>query len=213
VSLYGCGYTYPIGQWGPGNKLQNGAWYRFEYFVDYLDATGQYWYFSGFEIRTDGWPGAIGPAGNSPSASSLSSLYPGDVGIESDPSVLFAEQFDDASLSTVFGRWSDIRSGSTMALTTDVPAGSVPGSRSLDIRWAGGGANNGGHLSRQLPPVSHRFCPGFAPFDARALRSGPNGRDVTIGGAACVGHGWPTRFTQRTRRRWAGPSGDVPDRP
>ncbi|HET9271332.1 MAG TPA: Ig-like domain-containing protein, partial [Vicinamibacterales bacterium] len=201
ISLYGCGYTYPIGHWGPSLKLQNGAWYRFEYFVDYIDATrvqvhprvydangalilsdaqfrqsdfggavwngrsdwtlasyyaaghsfcvnpqftndfglgnngqygaadtGQYWYFAGYEIRTDRWPGAIGPAGTSPSASSLSSLYPGDVGIESDPSVLFAEKFDDASLSTVFGRWSNILSGSTMALTTDVPAGTLPGS-------------------------------------------------------------------------------------
>ena len=226
MSLFGCGYTYPVGHWGPVMKMQNGAWYRFEYFVDFVapnrvqvhprvydaggnlvlsDAefrqsdfggatwngrsdwtlasyyaaghsfcvdpqwvndfglgnngqqgaadTGQYWYFSGIEIRTDGWPGAIGPAGSSPSASSLSSLYPGDVGIESDPSVLFAEKFDDASLSTVFGRWSDILRGSTMALTTDVPAGSLPGSRSLDIPWTGGGVNSGGHLYRQLPPV------------------------------------------------------------
>jgi hypothetical protein len=226
MSLFGCGYTYPIGHWAPSAKLQNGAWYRFEYFVDYVDAThvqvhprvydasgtlilsdaqfrqsdfgsaawngrsdwtlasyyaaghsfcvnpqftndfglgnngqqgaadtGLYWYFAGFEVRTDGWPGAIGPAGSSPSPSSLSSLYPGDVGIESDPSVLFAEKFDDASLSTVFSRWSDVLRGSTMLLTTDVPAGSPSGSRSLDIPWSGGGASNGGHLFRQLPPV------------------------------------------------------------
>ena len=136
MSLFGCGYTYPIGHWGPGIKLQNGAWYRFEYFVDYVapdrvqvhprvydasgalilsdaefrqsnfgeaawngrsdwtlasyyaaghsfcvdpeftndfglgnngqegaEDTGGYWYFSGFEIRTDGWPGAMAAAG------------------------------------------------------------------------------------------------------------------------------------------------------
>ena len=39
MSLYGCGFTYPIGHWGPAAKLANGAWYRFEYFVDYVDAT------------------------------------------------------------------------------------------------------------------------------------------------------------------------------
>jgi hypothetical protein len=139
MSLFGCGYTYPIGHWGPGSKLQNGAWYRFEYFVDYIDAahiqvhprvydasgalimadaefrqsdfggaswngrndwtlasyyaaghsfcvnpefmndfglgnngqegaedTGGYWYFSGFEIRTGGWPGAMGLTWASP---------------------------------------------------------------------------------------------------------------------------------------------------
>ena len=136
MSLFGCGYTYPIGHWGPGIKLQNGAWYRFEYFVDYValdrvqvhprvydasgalilsdsefrqsdfggatwngrsdwtlasyyaaghsfcvnpeftndfglgnngqqgaEDTGGYWYFAGFEIRTDGWPGAMAASG------------------------------------------------------------------------------------------------------------------------------------------------------
>ena len=135
MSLFGCGYNYPIGHWGPASRLQNGAWYRFEYFVHYVDAThiqvhprvydasgalimadaefrqsdfggaswngrsdwtlasyyaaghsfcvnpqfmndfglgnngqqgaqdtGGFWYFSGFEIRTDGWPGAMGMA-------------------------------------------------------------------------------------------------------------------------------------------------------
>jgi hypothetical protein len=38
-SLYGCGYTYPVGHWGPSVALSNGAWYRFEYFVHFVDAT------------------------------------------------------------------------------------------------------------------------------------------------------------------------------
>jgi uncharacterized protein YjdB len=38
-SLYGCGYTYPIGHWGPSVALSKGAWYRFEYFVHFVDAT------------------------------------------------------------------------------------------------------------------------------------------------------------------------------
>jgi hypothetical protein len=132
ASLYGCGYTYPIGHWGPASSLVNGQWYRFEYHVDYTTAnrvqihprvynaagqlilsdahflqsdvgeaswngrsdwtlasyyaagntfcvnpgwmndlglgnngqqgagdTGKYWYFSGVEIRTDRWPGAL----------------------------------------------------------------------------------------------------------------------------------------------------------
>jgi hypothetical protein len=39
ISLYGCGYTYPIGHWNPHLTLQHGAWYRFEYFVHFVDAT------------------------------------------------------------------------------------------------------------------------------------------------------------------------------
>jgi hypothetical protein len=37
--MYGCGYTYPIGHWEIRNRLANGQWYRFEYFVDFVDAT------------------------------------------------------------------------------------------------------------------------------------------------------------------------------
>ena len=38
-SFYGCGYTYPIGHWNLAQPLTNGAWYRFEYFVHFVDAT------------------------------------------------------------------------------------------------------------------------------------------------------------------------------
>jgi hypothetical protein len=39
LSVYGCGYTYPIGHWGPAAPLSNGRWYRFEYYIHYVDAT------------------------------------------------------------------------------------------------------------------------------------------------------------------------------
>ena len=38
-SFYGCGYTYPVGHWGPSVTLSHGAWYRFEYYVHFVDAT------------------------------------------------------------------------------------------------------------------------------------------------------------------------------
>ena len=38
-SLYGCGYNYPIGHWGPTVAMNNGVWYRFEYFVHFVDPT------------------------------------------------------------------------------------------------------------------------------------------------------------------------------
>ncbi len=39
VSFYGCGYTYPIGHWAPAMTLSRGVWYRFEYFVAFVDRT------------------------------------------------------------------------------------------------------------------------------------------------------------------------------
>ena len=39
ISMYGCGYTYPIGHWGPDLTLSRGVWYRFEYGVNFVDGT------------------------------------------------------------------------------------------------------------------------------------------------------------------------------
>jgi hypothetical protein len=38
-NIYGCGYTYPIGHWFGRLALTNGLWYRFEYWIHYVDAT------------------------------------------------------------------------------------------------------------------------------------------------------------------------------
>jgi hypothetical protein len=39
ISMYGCSYVYPIGHMGPAQTLARGVWYRFEYFVHFVDAT------------------------------------------------------------------------------------------------------------------------------------------------------------------------------
>jgi hypothetical protein len=39
MGLYGCGYVYPVGYWHPAVTLQRGTWYRFEYYVHFVDAT------------------------------------------------------------------------------------------------------------------------------------------------------------------------------
>ena len=84
-----------------------------------------------------------------PPGGGLAALYPGDAGIENHPDVIFAERFEQPTLAELFTRWSDVLNGGAMSLTSDVPPGS-PGARSLNIPWAGGGANNGGHLFKQL---------------------------------------------------------------
>jgi hypothetical protein len=81
----------------------------------------------------------------------LAALYPGDVGIEAHPDVVFVERFEEATLTDLFSRWTDILNGSRMAWSSDVPAGS-PGTHSVDIPWLGGGVSNGGHLYKLLSP-------------------------------------------------------------
>src|SRR5213593_1528580 len=84
-------------------------------------------------------------------ADGIAALYPGDVGIENHPDVIFVERFEEATLTELFIRWTDILNGPAMSFSPDVPAGS-PGARSLNIPWVGGGVNDGGHLYRQLSP-------------------------------------------------------------
>ena len=93
----------------------------------------------------------VGPPPPPPPAGGIAARYPGDVGIETDPDVIFVEQFEDALLTDLFSRWTDILNGSAMSLSSDVPPGS-PGARSLTIPWVGGGVSNGGHLYKLLLP-------------------------------------------------------------
>src|SRR5204863_114512 len=79
----------------------------------------------------------------------IAALYPGDEGIENHPDVIFVGKFEEATLTELFNRWTDILNGSVMSLSSDVPAGGS-GRHSLIIPWAGGGVNDGGHLYKRL---------------------------------------------------------------
>jgi len=37
--MLGCGYTWPIAYWGPAATLAHGVWYRFEFWVHFVDPT------------------------------------------------------------------------------------------------------------------------------------------------------------------------------
>ena len=80
----------------------------------------------------------------------LASRYPGDVGIDSNPDVVFVEGFEEESLEALGRRWSDIRNESAFSFAANVPRGS-PGSRSLAISWTGG-RTSGGHLYKEVSP-------------------------------------------------------------
>jgi hypothetical protein len=104
--------------------------------------------------------GAGSPLGNwivattqAQTPSGLSARYPGDVGIEQDPAVVFVEKFEAPTVLDVLSRWTDVLNGAAMTFSSDVAAGSTAGSRSLNISSVGGGVSNGGHLYRQLAPA------------------------------------------------------------
>ena len=54
----------------------------------------------------------------------LASKYPGDKGIENDPDVLFAENFEKGTIEKLCKRWDSFKSkdGKVMAYSEDVPA-------------------------------------------------------------------------------------------
>lgn len=72
--------------------------------------------------------------------------YPGDEGIEEDPNVVFADDFETGNLEDLEARWGHVsnREGKVMAFSDDVPAGSA-GTRSLQMT-ATRGENVGGEL-------------------------------------------------------------------
>src|SRR5207248_9739359 len=86
-----------------------------------------------------------------PPAGGIAASYRGDVGIESDPNVIFVERFDETSTSSLFGRWTDILNGPAMSFSTDVPTGS-PVTHSLNIPCVGAGVKDGGHRYKVLSP-------------------------------------------------------------
>lgn len=94
--------------------------------------------------------GSEGPEPSGQMAVGLTSKYLGDKGIEKDPAVVFAEDFEEGDLEALWSRWENVQSKELMSLSADVPATSG-GRRSLLMTHIGG-QSNGGHLYRRLLP-------------------------------------------------------------
>ena len=80
----------------------------------------------------------------------LARRYRGDRGIENDPNVIFAENFEEGSLDAVKSRWESVKAIEMMSLSKDVPQASG-GKYSLLVTHVGG-QGTGGHLYRRLLP-------------------------------------------------------------
>ena len=79
-------------------------------------------------------------------AKGLAAKYPGDAGIERDPAVVFAENFDEPALDALWKRWETVTDKPGMSFSTDVPAGSA-GKQSLIMERTRG---SGVHLYRRV---------------------------------------------------------------
>jgi hypothetical protein len=87
-------------------------------------------------------PGAVDPKPTpaiSEGNSGLASKYPGDVGIEKDPDVVFVEDFE-GSVDEICGRWEEVAGKPIMSKSEDVPPGSGGKQSILLTRTAGGTA-------------------------------------------------------------------------
>ena len=84
-------------------------------------------------------------------AAGLASKYPGDVGIEKDPDVVFVESFD-GGVGEIAKRWDQVSGQPIMSKSDDVPAGSGRKQSLLLTRVTGGsdGYLDGGNFYRQL---------------------------------------------------------------
>ncbi len=89
-------------------------------------------------------------SGKEPGGPAIAEKYPGDAGIEKDPRVVFAENFEEETLDEIKKRWETVTQPETMSLEQDVPPGSA-GKRSLLMAHVGG-KGTGGHLYRRLQP-------------------------------------------------------------
>ncbi len=85
---------------------------------------------------TDGPPTEAG----TPGGPGLSSKYPGDKGIAKDPAVVWAELFDEGSVSAFTGRYDSANNPPGMTLLADVPPKSASPA-SIQLTASGDGAN------------------------------------------------------------------------
>ncbi len=112
----------------------------------------------------DGGAIAEPPASSLDFGVGLAARYPGDRGIDRDPRVLLAEDFENIALEDLAHRWESVsnKAGRVLSPAEDSPPGSG-GKTSLEMT-ALLGENTGGHLYRRFRPVDKAFARFYVKF-------------------------------------------------
>jgi hypothetical protein len=92
----------------------------------------------GSSANATGGSSSISTGSGAASSEGLATKYPGDVGIENDPDVVFTENFERGSVDSVTARYEDFKNAAGMALVAEVPPASS-GSAAIRMTAGGGG--------------------------------------------------------------------------
>jgi hypothetical protein len=94
----------------------------------------------------------------------ISSNYPGDVGIASDPAVIWVEDFEEGSVAAVTARYDDKKNEAGMTLVPDVPPKS---GGKASMRWvAGGSGPSATDVFKKLPDHDELYVRWYAKYQA-----------------------------------------------
>src|SRR5512144_2305686 len=89
----------------------------------------------------------------------LSGKHPGDVGLGSDPAVIWFEDFESGSLGTITGRYDQVQGTARMQLVSDAPSG-------MALALTAGGSVAAVDLYKQLPDHDDVFVRWYVKYDA-----------------------------------------------
>ncbi len=103
-------------------------------------------------------------AGGSSAGEGLAAKYPGDVGIETDPAVVWVENCEAATVDALASRYDQVRTNG-MALVPDVP-GASSGSTSCRFTASGDGPNAVDLYKRLDPGYDELFVRWYARYQA-----------------------------------------------
>lgn len=102
-----------------------------------------------------------GESGAAPPAGGLASKYPGDVGMDRDPAVVWVENFEEGSVAAVTSRYEQAQNSAGMALVADVPPRSAGRS---SLRLTAGVSANATDLYKQLQDHDELFVRWYAKY-------------------------------------------------
>ena len=107
--------------------------------------------------------GAAGSAGAEPT---LATKYPGDVGLATDPDVVWAEGFEEGSVATMLARYDDAHADG-ITFEADVPAKSA-GKASAKLTASGAGPNAVDFFKQLSPGYDELYVRYYAKYQAGA---------------------------------------------